>query len=194
MPARYDRLLLFGGARIDLVYGYCVIEHDLYIRSLRGDRYFLCQKCFAILSRITIIIHNRLFFSFSIIINRILERDIWDIIPSMVCIYDCYVINIDLLAEITIVILLANKEINHKVNYIFQKKKKERENKFPRLVLISILSTIQIRTYLRGGRREKNIETFSPSIIRTYARTHTKLIVIAAINRKGAISRGPFTF
>lgn len=75
----------------------------------------------------------------------------------MVCIYDCYVINIDLLAEITIVILLANKEINHKVNYIFQKKKKERENKFPRLVLISILSTIQIRTYLRGGRREKNI-------------------------------------
>lgn len=112
----------------------------------------------------------------------------------MMCIYDCYVINIDLLAEITIVILLANKEINHKVNYIFQKKKKERENKFPRLVLISILSTIQIRTYLRGGRREKNIETFSPSIIRTYARTHTKLIVIAAINRKGAISRGPFTF
>lgn len=76
MPARYDRLLLFGGARIDLVYGYCVIEHDLYIRSLRGDRYFLYQKCFAILSRITIIIHNRLFFSFSIIINRILERDI----------------------------------------------------------------------------------------------------------------------
>lgn len=51
----------------------------------------------------------------------------------MVCIYDCYVINIDLLAEITIVILLANKEINHKVNYIFQKKKKERQNKFPRL-------------------------------------------------------------
>lgn len=54
----------------------------------------------------------------------------------MVCIYDCYVINIDLLAEITIVILLANKEINHKVNYIFQKKKKERENKF--LVYINL--------------------------------------------------------